>query len=143
MHPPTGCPAPLVADGGAFDYRHVNVQIQRRDPQSLLNQIERLIRTRKECSQIGAGEFRLVETDQPKTVSAHACVDDQWAILVLHNLGCDPRPGVRVRLWDDKYSAAIYLFDDRDNQSIDGPELRVDLSAYGLSWLRLRRREMA
>ena len=39
--------ASLVADGGPFDYHRINVQNQRRDPQSLLNQIERVICNRK------------------------------------------------------------------------------------------------
>ena len=138
---PEQFPRPLVAaDGGPFDYRHANVQHERRDPESLLNQLERIIRTRKECRQIGAGQFRFVETDQPETIFAHACTDGDWAILVLHNLGAEARPGVRVQLWDEGYSSAIYLFEHRDNQLIDGRELQVDLTAYGFCWLRLRRR---
>ena len=42
--------------------------------------------------------------------------------------------------WDDCYGRAIYLFVRRDNQDIEGRELRVDLTAYGFCWLRLRRR---
>ena len=85
--------------------------------------------------------FRLVETDQPETVFAHACTDGDWAILALHNLGAEPRPDVRVTLWDDHYvSAALLLFKERDNLPIENRELRVDLAGYGYSWLRLRRK---
>ena len=38
---------PLIRDG-EFGYERVNVEQQRRDPHSLLNQIERMIRLRKE-----------------------------------------------------------------------------------------------
>ena len=134
-------PRPLVPDdGGPFDFHRANVQAERRDPESLLNQLERLIRVRKECPQIGAGHFRLVDTDQPDAVFAHACTDGDWAILILHNLSADQRPGVRVRLWDDEYGCAIYLFEHRENQSITGRELIVDLTGHGFCWLRLRRR---
>ncbi len=134
-------PRPVIASG-PFDHHRVNVQCERRHHESLLNQIERLIRTRKECRQIGAGDFRIVDTDQPETVFAHACTDGDWAILVLHNLGAEPRPGVRVQLWDDGYDVASYLFEEHDNQPIDGKELRVDLDGYGFCWLRLRRRTL-
>ena len=40
---------PVVADGPFGYHEGVNVEDQRRDPGSLLNWIERLIRTRKEC----------------------------------------------------------------------------------------------
>ena len=50
-----------VIDSGEFDYRQVNVQAQRRDPHSLLNSLERMIRTRKEYPEFGCGKWRLVE----------------------------------------------------------------------------------
>ncbi|MBE7158283.1 MAG: alpha-amylase family protein [Rhodospirillales bacterium] len=138
---PDKFPRPLVpADGGPFDYHRVSVQAERRNPDSLLNRLERLIRTRKECPQIGAGHFRLVDTDQPEEVFAHACTDGDWSILMLHNLGSEARPDVQVQLWDDAYDCAIYLFEDRDIWNIKGRELRVDLAPYGYCWLRLRRR---
>ena len=134
-------PRPVIASG-PFDHHRINVQCERRHHESLLNQMERLIRTRKECRQIGAGEFRFVDTDQPETVLAHACTDGDWAILILHNLSAELRPGVRVQLWDDGYDVASYLFAEHDNQLIEGKELRVDLDHYGFCWLRLRRRTL-
>ena len=133
---------PVIADGGPFDYHRVNAQCQRRHPASLLNGIVRLIRTRKECRQIGAGGFRLVKTDHDETVFAHACTDGDWAILALHNLGAQPLPGVRVKIWDDRYDSASLLFDEHDNLPIEDCELRVDLEGYGYSWLRLRRKDL-
>ncbi|MBE7158198.1 MAG: hypothetical protein INR62_07150 [Rhodospirillales bacterium] len=75
----------------------MSVQAERRNPESLLNRLERLIRTRKECPQIRAGNFRLVDTDRPKEVFSHACADGDWAILTLHNLVGRALPGVRVQ----------------------------------------------
>ncbi len=42
---------------GAFGPAHVNVAAQRRDPDSLLNWFERLIRRRRECPEIGFGKL--------------------------------------------------------------------------------------
>jgi glycosidase len=43
---------PVIADG-AYSYPHINVAAQRRDPDSLLNWMERMIRMRKEIPEIG------------------------------------------------------------------------------------------
>ena len=43
---------------GPYGFQHVNVAGQRRDPNSMLNWMERLIRMRKEVPEIGWGEFR-------------------------------------------------------------------------------------
>lgn len=46
--------APLVS-GGPFGYQQVNVADQRRDDHSLLNRMERMVRTRKESPEFGFG----------------------------------------------------------------------------------------
>jgi maltose alpha-D-glucosyltransferase / alpha-amylase len=131
-------PRPVISDGSNFDYRNLNFLNQRRDPTSLLNTLARIIRTRKESAQIGTGRFQIVETDQPETVFAHACLDDNWCILALHNLSDKELPNVRVQLWDDRYSSFMFLFEERDREKIAGRELSIDLPPYGYSWLRLR-----
>lgn len=137
--PASKLPRPVVADG-PFGYRRVNVVRQRYRMHTLLNQLERLIRTRKECQQIGSGEFRFVDTNQPETVFAHACIDGSWAILILHNLGAKSHRNVRVQLWDDLYDLAVHLFEEHDPMPINGPVLTVNLPGHSFAWLRLRRR---
>jgi maltose alpha-D-glucosyltransferase/alpha-amylase len=44
--------------GGAYGYQHVNVAEQRRDLNSLMNWMERIIRMRKEVPEVGWGQFR-------------------------------------------------------------------------------------
>src|SRR5256885_9669341 len=45
-----------VIDDGPYGYQHVNAAEQRRDPNSLLNCTERIIRMRKEVPEIGGGD---------------------------------------------------------------------------------------
>ena len=45
---------PIVADGD-YGFERVSVVAQRNDPDSLLNWLVALIRTRRECPEIGAG----------------------------------------------------------------------------------------
>ena len=50
---------PVISDG-PYGYQHVNAAEQRRDPNSLLNWTERIIRMRKEVPEIGWGDFASV-----------------------------------------------------------------------------------
>ena len=49
--------------------RSVNVAEQRRDPNSLLNWTERMIRMRKECPEIGWGDFAVLRTTAPEVLA--------------------------------------------------------------------------
>jgi maltose alpha-D-glucosyltransferase/alpha-amylase len=50
---------PVISDG-PYGFQHANVADQRRDPNSLLNWMERIIRMRKEVPEIGWRQFRCV-----------------------------------------------------------------------------------
>ncbi len=51
---------PVVSDP-IYGYQRVNVEAQRRDPQSLVNWLERKIRMRKECPEISWGDWRILD----------------------------------------------------------------------------------
>jgi len=52
---------PVISDG-PYGYQHVNTAEQRRDPNSLLNWTERIIRMRKEVPEVGWGDFEAVDS---------------------------------------------------------------------------------
>src|SRR3954464_3507542 len=52
-----------VISGGPYGYEHVNVAEQRRDPDSFMNWMERIIRMRKEVPEIGWGDFAVLPTE--------------------------------------------------------------------------------
>ena len=58
-------PVVPVISGGPYGYEHVNAAEQRRDPNSLLNWTERIIRMRKEVPEIGWGDFSVAATPRP------------------------------------------------------------------------------
>jgi maltose alpha-D-glucosyltransferase/alpha-amylase len=51
-----------VISKGPYSYKSVNVDAQRRDPGSLLNWMIKMIRVRKECPEIGWGEWQALRT---------------------------------------------------------------------------------
>jgi maltose alpha-D-glucosyltransferase/alpha-amylase len=52
-----------VINDSVYGYRTVNVADQRRDPESMLNWTQRIIRARKECPEISWGNFIILRTN--------------------------------------------------------------------------------
>ena len=79
---------PVIGEG-PYGFEHVNVASQRRDPASLLNWTERMLRMRKEMPEVGWGSFAVLETP-PQFLAI--CYD--WrnnSVLFVHNLGALPQ----------------------------------------------------
>ena len=130
-----------VIDKGAFSYRKVNVQAQRRDPNSLLNNLERMIRTRKEYPEFSTGTHRVLETSEPTKISAHSCQDENGnAVVAAHNMSEAPMKVV-IKLWEKTFDYFVRLFDERPNEKIKKAEIVLELPAFGFSWLRLRQKK--
>jgi trehalose synthase len=114
----------------------VNVADQRRDPGSLLNWMERLIRRRRECPELGWGTHRVLQTGDSR-VLAHRCDWEGSTILVAHNLSGKP-VRVEVSFDDPELCSFIDLFGEADEEvDAEGP-LRLRLGPYGFRWLRAR-----
>jgi trehalose synthase len=121
--------------GGPFGFERVNVARERRDDDSLLNWIERLIRRRRECPELGWGSCTLLDVADPALL-AHRVDWDDSAILALHSFSAEPREA-SVPIGDD-VEAAVDLFVDEELTPRAG-RLEVPLEGYGHRWLRLRR----
>jgi maltose alpha-D-glucosyltransferase/alpha-amylase len=134
--PKEGLRRPVISKG-PFSYHRVNVQKSRREPGSLLNRLERMIRTRKEFPEFGTGTYRILETDRPKTVFAHACEDEAGsAVLAAHNLSQEAE-SVTVRLWKNEFDHFVNLFEEQENEPILNEKIKLKLPPDGYSWLRL------
>ncbi|WP_289501351.1 hypothetical protein [Gloeocapsopsis sp. IPPAS B-1203] len=48
----------VIAEG-EYGYQRVNVATEQRDPNSLINWMERLIRTRQQCQELGIGSWQI------------------------------------------------------------------------------------
>ncbi len=62
---------PVISDG-PYGFEHLNAAEQRRDPNSMLNWIERIIRMRKEVPEVGWGDFEVLELGDRLPSSASA-----------------------------------------------------------------------
>ncbi|QWT18845.1 alpha-amylase family protein [Bacillus sp. NP157] len=121
--------APIISDG-PFGYPHVNVAAQRRDPGSLMNWMERVIRARKEILEVSWGDFEVLPLDD----NAVLMMRYTWrgnAVVFLHNLA-DAPVEVAFRL-----PAALtnVLSGDHSEPGKDGVH-RIMLEPYGYRWFR-------
>jgi trehalose synthase len=121
---------------GKYGPEHVNVADQRRDPDSQLNWMERLIRRRKESPELGWGTSTLLETAEP-ALFAHRCDWQDSTVVAVHNLGRKRAKGT-LELGADAV-AVDDLLEEREHRLGKDGTLDVSLARYGYLWLRVRR----
>ena len=124
---------PVVEDG-PFGFREVNVARQRRDPHALLNWMERLIRRRRECPELGWGRWALLDPGDA-AVFAHRADWDGATVVAVHNLG---GRAARARLALGEDGKLIDLFQDEEHR-LEGGAVTLALGPYDARWFRVRR----
>jgi maltose alpha-D-glucosyltransferase/alpha-amylase len=126
-----------VIDAGPYGFEHVNVAEQRRDPDSLLNWMERIIRMRKEVPEIGWGDFSFISA-QAKEVLIMRYEWRNNAVVIVHNLSGLPREvSFSVTNEQEEACSLINLLSDNHSQPIDGDRHRILLEPYGYRWYRV------
>lgn len=126
---------PVIKEG-YFSYKHVNVEDQRRYPDSLLNWMTALIRLRKECPEIGLGEWEIINTKSPHVLGLHYQYKGN-TLLAFHNFNDKPLEIV-VSL---KGVPDGKLNDLMQNDFIEQNEksgYAISLQAFGYRWYRLK-----
>lgn len=123
-----------VIDQGPYSCAIVNVETQRRQPDSLLNWMTSLIRLRHECSEIGWGDWTIIDTGNPSVLAMYY----RWrgsSLITLHNFDekaheviLDTRSKEESRLTD--------LFKIEENVADERGRHRIQLGAYGYRWFR-------
>jgi maltose alpha-D-glucosyltransferase/alpha-amylase len=130
-------PCAPVIDKGPYGFEHVNVAKQRRDPDSMMNWTERIIRMRKEVPEIGWGDFTVIAT-RDRTV---LIIRYDWrnnSVLFIHNLDAKPRevsfatgvPGEAGKL-------LVNLLSENHSRANKRGQHRLVLEPYGYRWYRV------
>jgi maltose alpha-D-glucosyltransferase/alpha-amylase len=126
-----------VIDKGPFGYQHVNVAMQRRDANSMLNWTERMIRMRKEVPEIGWGDFRIIATRNPAVLVMRY----DWrnnSVLFVHNLDekpCEVSFAVGLKTKQDQH--LINLLTEDHSHADDKDKHHLMLEAYAHRWYRV------
>lgn len=124
---------PLVTEG-FYAFKHVNVENQRRDPDSMLNWMTSLIRLRKECPEIGWGDWKILNTGVPQVL----CMYYSWKgrhLLTLHNFDEKPHEVLLTKKQVEATRLIDMLRNDESEENEKGAH-HIILDAFAYKWYR-------
>jgi maltose alpha-D-glucosyltransferase/alpha-amylase len=128
-------PLPVISDG-PYGYEHVNAAKQRRDPNSMLNWTERIVRMRKEVPEIGWGDFQVIPIKDPAVLIMRY----DWrnnSVLIVHNLDEKPREiTFSAELEGDAGKLLINLLSEDHSRADERGRHTLVLEPYGYRWYR-------
>jgi maltose alpha-D-glucosyltransferase/alpha-amylase len=126
-----------VIEKGPYGYEHVNAADQRRDPNSMLNWTERIIRMRKEVPEIGWGDFEVLKTGTPAVLAMRY----DWrnnSTLFVHNLDSKPREiSFSSGVEGEAGKRLVNLLTDEHSHADESGKHDMLLEAYGYRWYRV------
>jgi maltose alpha-D-glucosyltransferase/alpha-amylase len=125
---------PVVEDA-IFGYQRVNVNAQRRDPDSFMNWCTRLLRLRRECTEIAWGQCRILDTSVPEVLA----LDYEFrgtSMITLHNFSGSAK-NVRLRLRDPGARHLVDMIGDQNSRATNQGLHDIALEGYGYRWFRV------
>ena len=109
---------------------------QRRDPGSLLNWMAKIIAVRKECREIGWGDWELLRTGSPQVLGmCYSWRGTSRASSSQFQLASRVRDPICVSM--AKAAIARDLLDTSDSRAQCDGEHQIVLEAYGYRWYRV------
>jgi maltose alpha-D-glucosyltransferase / alpha-amylase len=130
-----GRPVLPVISEGPFGFHKVNAADQRRDPTSMLNWTERIMRMRKEVPEIGWGDFTVLDTGNPGVLALRY----DWrnnAVVVIHNL-TGAVAEIRMKTGGDDRGRQLINLLTNDHSHADGRGVHaIVMEPYGYHWYR-------
>jgi maltose alpha-D-glucosyltransferase/alpha-amylase len=124
--------APVIEDE-RFGYRRVNVEAQRRDPNSLFNTLRRMIAVRKQHRVFGWGDLKWVDAGT-SAVAAYTRTHEDGRLLVLNNLSPDTQ-SIRVKV--TSAGAGVELLTQKKAPVGSGGDLALTLAPFQYQWIKL------
>jgi maltose alpha-D-glucosyltransferase/alpha-amylase len=126
---------PVIADP-IYGYQRVNVEVERRNPQSLLNWLERKIRMRRECPEISWGDWRILDPGTPGVLVMRYDFGGHTLVIV-HNFTAKSRVA-RLDASDVGGNRLIDLLWSNDNDPDANGRHAIQLEPYAYRWFRAR-----
>ena len=125
---------PVINDP-VFGYQKVNVSDMRRDPQSLLNWTERIIRMRRECPEISWGRFDVLRTTEPSVLALRY----DWretSLVTLHNFA-NRAVKVKLKVGVERDDMLVDVFSDLHSRVRNDGMHVIPLDGYAWRWYRV------
>lgn len=121
---------PMI-DDGEYGFKHINVEAQQADPDSMLSFTRKLIQARRAHKAIGTGSCIVLDSGS-EGVLAHHYKSGHDSLLFLHNL---KDKAVRIDLELEPGMGMLSSFFGGPTGTIKDGRLRVELEPYGIRWL--------
>ncbi|GGS47164.1 alpha-amylase family protein [Actinokineospora fastidiosa] len=125
---PERFPAPVTT--GEFGPDEVNVRAQRRDPDSLLSWIKRLVEGYRECPELAWGEFEIIDAGDD-ALFVHRCATPDRAAVIVHNFSDRPLEA-ELELPDGTLDDVLV----DGTLSVRGGRVTVPIEPFGCRWFR-------
>jgi maltose alpha-D-glucosyltransferase/alpha-amylase len=124
-----------VISKGPYRYDQVNVEKQRRDPGSLLSWTANMIRIRKECPEIGWGDWTILQTG----CSSVLAMRYDWrgnSLVVIHNFD-DKSQEVKIKPDVEGGAKLVSLLHKDESDAAETGIHHISVEAYGYRWYRV------
>ena len=131
--PVDGEPSRRPPPEGPYGPGDVNVSAQRAAPDSLLNWVAGAVRTRRQIPELGAGRWRVLETEND-AVLAHTCRMEGACFLAVHSFAAEPQT-VEVEV-EDPDGLFEVLAAPGTNVRRGERRLSIELPRYGHLWIQ-------
>jgi maltose alpha-D-glucosyltransferase/alpha-amylase len=126
--------APLI-DEDEFRYQRLNVRMQEKEPDSLLNWIRQHLQLRKKYPVFGRGNLQILSTSNT-SVLAYLRQDEHQTLLIINNLASDTQQFMlNLSLYTNH--KLIDLTQGEAPKTITNEEYSFELSAYAYHWYLL------
>lgn len=125
---------PVVREG-VYAYERVNVEAQRREPDSLLNWTAKMIRLRKECPEIGWGTWKVLRAGTPGVLAMRY----DWrgnSVVVMHNFDERAREA-KIRPDVEGGERLVDLLAEEESRADERGTHHIPLDAHGSRWFRV------
>jgi maltose alpha-D-glucosyltransferase/alpha-amylase len=123
--------------GGPYGFEHANVAQQRRDPDSLLNWTERIIRMRKEVPEIGWGDLAVLKT----ALAEIFAIRYDWrgnSVVTVHNLSGTPHEFLLdIGVKEERGRWLVNILSDDHSTADDSGKHCILVEPYGYRWYRV------
>lgn len=126
--------APIIAKG-PYSYERINVESQRLDLNSMLNWTERMIRLRKECPELGWGDYKILKTGNRSVLGVHY----QWrnnSLVILHNFHEKPC-SISMEITGKEDAILTNLLAGEPSHANPNGKHNIVLEGYGYRWYRV------
>jgi len=125
---------PVINDK-TYGFTRVNVADQRRDPDSLLNWTERMIRARKECPEISWGGYTILRTNAPSVLVMRYDWRDT-SLVTVHNFSSSKQL-VKVKVDSARDGLLVEVFDGHHSKRYNDGMHHIAMEGHAWRWFRV------